>query len=72
VDKIKEVYEKWKHCDKKFSDRFILPDDVRGDILYELWQAVRAEATKEEKVLEREAELDREAEEYYSQGGEDV
>ena len=46
---IHEVYEKWKHFDGKFSDkRQWVGETWRDPILYDLWQAVKAEARKEQ------------------------
>jgi hypothetical protein len=44
---IKEVYEKYKHMDKVFSDRTFV-DTVKDEALYELWQAVKKESCKNE------------------------
>jgi len=45
-DILKLVYEKWKHCDIALRERWTLPDDIRGTILYDLWQAVSGEMIK--------------------------
>ena len=42
---IQEVYEKYEHLDRLLSDKEFLPDDPRGHILYDLWQAVRTYAS---------------------------
>jgi len=47
---IHDVYEKWKHLDHLLSDREWLAVDENGNkgilmmILYESWQAIKAEA----------------------------
>lgn len=38
---IKEVYEKWKHCDRLFSDKKWLSVNWQGEVLYDLWQAIK-------------------------------
>jgi hypothetical protein len=38
-----EVYEKYKHLDHLLSDKGWLPEGFMGAILWDLWQAVKAE-----------------------------
>jgi len=40
---IKEVFERYKHLDQCLCDKLLLPDDIRGKILYDLWQAIKKE-----------------------------
>ena len=47
ISPVKEVYEKFKHLDFLLSDLKWLPDDMRGWILFELWQAIRNEVKGE-------------------------
>lgn len=48
---IQEVYKKWKHLDVLLSDPAWMNDEAEKfwnvDLDYDLWQAVKAEATKE-------------------------
>ncbi len=49
---LKEVYEKYKHNDRILSDKTLFDTLVRGgkvfpgDMLYELWQALKKEAKR--------------------------
>jgi len=43
---IKEVYEKYKHLDKALCDKFLVCHNFPGNILYELWQAIKKECGK--------------------------
>ena len=46
---IHETYEKWKHLDYKLSDKHQwIGETWRDAILFDLWQAVKAEAAKEQ------------------------
>ena len=50
MDKIKEVYDKFKHLDKILSDKSITEDSMdnfRYKILKELWEAIKHHATTE-------------------------
>ena len=41
-DKVKEVYEKYKHLDELLSDREFLDEkNIKAMILYDLWQAIK-------------------------------
>lgn len=40
---ITEVYEKYKHFDKLFSDKTWLPETIQGRILFEMWDAIKNE-----------------------------
>jgi len=40
---VKEVYAKYKHMDKVLCDKLLMPDNIQGKILYDLWQAIRKE-----------------------------
>ena len=46
---IHETYEKWKHYDHVFCDceAMELAGEDHANALFDLWQAVRAEATKQ-------------------------
>ena len=46
---IREVYEKWKHYDSIFTDReaLELSGEDHANALYDLWGAVKGEATEE-------------------------
>ena len=46
----RDVYYKYKHLDYLLSDRQWLPEDLLGDILLDLWMAVREESKREEIV----------------------
>ncbi len=50
----KEVYEKYKHLDALLSDRVWTRADstLRGEILYDLWQAVKESQTLSESSTE--------------------
>lgn len=49
---LKEIYEKYKHHDRILSDKTLFDTLVRGgkvfpgDMLYELWQALKKEAKR--------------------------
>lgn len=38
---INEVFEKYKHLDTLFSDHEWLADNIQGQIIYDLWRAVK-------------------------------
>jgi hypothetical protein len=48
-EEIKQVYEKYKHLDELVSDFEWLPQGILRQFYYDLWQAIKKEATKEEK-----------------------
>ena len=39
---IQEVYKKYKHLDELLSDKKWLPRNSLGQILFDLWQAVKS------------------------------
>lgn len=39
---LNEVYEKYKHLDKNLSDRDMLHDSFWGDIIWDLWAAIKS------------------------------
>ena len=42
ADRLQECYDKFKHLDILLSDKDWYGDDPRSQILYELWQAIKA------------------------------
>jgi len=45
MSKIQEVYDRYRHLDRLLSDRALLPEGFIGEILRDLWQAAREDAT---------------------------
>ena len=42
IDNINEVYDRYKHLDGNLSDqRWLEKDNFVGNILYDLWQAIK-------------------------------
>lgn len=52
---IKQVYEKYKHCDRFFEDKYFfsmstaVDDHYKDRMLRDFWKAIKAEATREDK-----------------------
>lgn len=40
---IKEIYEKYKHMDKIIDDKFWLSSGAYEKVIYEFWQAIKAQ-----------------------------
>lgn len=45
------VYKRYEHMGELLCDRKMLPDDLRGKILYDLWQAVRESQIEQETAV---------------------
>ena len=50
-----DVFDKYKHMDHLLSDSEWLPDNIQGQIVFDLWQAIKAaqESHEEERKLLR-------------------
>ncbi len=46
------VFDKYKHMDRPLSDSGLLSDSIQGQIMYDLWQAIKAAHEEERKLLE--------------------
>ncbi len=53
--RLSDVFDKYKHLDHLLSDSGWLPDSIQGQIVYDLWQAIKAaqESGAEERKLLR-------------------
>ena len=40
--RLSDVFDKYKHLDHLLSDSGWLPDSIQGQIVYDLWQAIKA------------------------------
>ena len=49
---IQQVFAKYKHMDHLLSDEKWLPDSIQGQIVFDLWQAIKESRTEERKLLE--------------------
>ncbi len=51
--RLSDVFDKCKHLDHLLSDSGWLPDSIQGQIVYDLWQAIKAaqESRAEERKL---------------------
>ncbi len=51
--RLSDVFDKYKHMDHLLSDSGWLPDSIQGQIVYDLWQAIKAaqESHEEERKL---------------------
>ena len=51
---VKEVYEKYKHLDHLLSDKKWLPKNHFGEIILDLWQAIKEKGKREKYPKRRE------------------
>jgi hypothetical protein len=51
--RLSNVFDKYKHMNHLLSDSGRLPDSIQGQIVYDLWQAIKAaqESRAEERKL---------------------